>query len=145
MKYKGIELNEFTSDTPIAFDPPREMFVWDNSNNEPRKAEVYAYLPRRSPRVQCNDFEWYHCAEIPEEPKSRRATNRELAKWLAQGKGEKKYTEETEPDDGCFFAGNDYNYDCSEADSPVDECFTIRKWDDEDWHEPTADYMGLEA
>ena len=21
----------------------------------------------------------------------------------------------------------------------------VRKWDDSDWHEPTADYLGLEA
>lgn len=138
MKYKGIELKEFTSDEPIAFDPPREMFVWDNSNTEPRKAEVYAYLPGRSPRVQCNDFEWYHCAEIPEEPKPRRATNLELAKWLAQGNGDVRSL-----DTGNIY--HDFIYPDGEDDTDCEAIISVRKWDDKEWHEPTADYMGLEA
>lgn len=138
MKYKGKELREFSSEKPVVFDPPREMFVWDNSNTEPRKAEVYAYLPGRSPRVQCNDSEWYHCAEIPKEPKPRRATNLELAKWLAQGNGIYRLT--------CLPAvwGSELALRIDTSECAVNDDIQIRKWDDEDWHEPTADYMGLE-
>ena len=29
MKYKGIELKEFTSEKPVIFDQPKRMLVWD--------------------------------------------------------------------------------------------------------------------
>lgn len=29
MKYYGQELTEFASKKPIAFDPPKQMLVWD--------------------------------------------------------------------------------------------------------------------
>ena len=36
MKYKGIELKEFTSDKTVVFDPPKEMLVWDYESSCPR-------------------------------------------------------------------------------------------------------------
>lgn len=72
----------------------------------------------------------------PEE--SKPVTNRELARWLAQGNGEY------------------YEYDCDGWEShrcleyqyeqdnlPVSNVM-VRKWEDEEWHQPTRDYMGLE-
>ncbi len=129
MKYNGIELKEFTSDRPVVFDPPRKMLVWDVVDREPCERTIVAYLPGRSMHsaVGMNDA-YSYCAEIPEEPKPRRATNRELAKWLAQGNGERVFVDDPRSDN-----------------LPVSECVRVRKWDDEDWHEPTADYMGLEG
>ena len=37
MKYKGIELNEFESEKPVLFDPPKLMLVW--RTNEAQKTE----------------------------------------------------------------------------------------------------------
>lgn len=143
MKYKGIELKEFTSDKTVVFDPPKKMLVWDKDNGKPIQCDVLMYHPRYTYPVICADDSFRYCAEIPE-LKPRRATNRELAKWLAQGKGEKKYVDDTEPDDGCFYASIEFTYACSCADDSVAEEFFVRKWDDDEWHEPTADYMGLE-
>lgn len=75
----------------------------------------------------------------PDEPEeSKPVTNRELARWLAQGNGEY------------------YEYDCDGWEShrcieyqyeqdnlPVSTVMVI-KWEDEEWHNPTREYLGLE-
>lgn len=45
MKYKGIELKEFTSGKPIVFDPPKKIIVWNRDDSIPSLNEMYAYLP----------------------------------------------------------------------------------------------------
>ncbi len=138
MKYKGIELKEFTSDKPVVFDPPRKMLCWNIENERPAERYLHAFLPSVQYRAVCTDGGYLHCAEIPEEPKPRRATNRELAKWLAKGNG--LYRLDAFPDD----FGSDMILKKDTCECPVNANIQIRKWDDEEWHEPTADYMGLE-
>ena len=142
MKYKGIELKEFASDKPVILNPPKEMLVWDyESSAEPSRAKVYAYLPNRDyPFQTASRYNFKHGAE---EPKPRRATNRELARWLAQGNGEKKRLDEYEKE-GVVFVSIEFTYEFGDAYLPVDECYFVRKWEDKEWHEPTVDYMGLE-
>lgn len=142
MKYQGIELKEFTSDKPVVFDPPKEVAVWDYERDTPFRGNMYAYLPESDYPVKCTDVEWLHCAEILGLPKPRRATNRELAMWLALGNGEKKRLDEYEKE-GIVFASIEFTYELGDADRPVDECYFIRRWKETEWHEPTADYMGL--
>ena len=139
MKYKGKELKEIT--TPQVFDPPKEMLVWDNvvECNEPRIQTVYAVIQKATGTTQAigECCRWSHCAEIPEEPKPRRATNRELAKWISQY-GELTY----EDDDATVY--HEFSYKEHDREKPVVEKIYIRKWDDTDWHEPTVDYMDIE-
>ncbi len=138
MKYNGIELKEFTSDKPVAFDPPKKMLVWDDDNRRCRYAVVLAYLPMStSPVIEDCSF-WQHCAEDPEALKPRRATNLELSKWLAQGNGEVSMTDN-------LGVWTEHLYSRDKWDDACPEYMVIRKWDDAEWHEPTADYMGLEA
>ena len=133
MKYKGKELKEIT--TPQIIDPPKKMIVWGDAV-EPEVQTVYAIVRTKDGRTQAiGDWRWEHCAEIPEEPKPRRATNRELAMWLAQGKGEQF-------EGGCVIHRHSYLPD--NTNKEVGDGFMIRKWDDTDWHEPTVDYMGIE-
>lgn len=111
MKYNGIELTEFTSDKPVAFDSPKAMLVRDKDYDTPAKVESVE--------------------------KHRRATNRELAQWIAKGNGEtcdKRFN----------IVDNGYSYHTFEMDNPCPSEFKIRKWSDEEWHEPTLDYMALE-
>ena len=137
MKYNGIELKEFTSNTTVVFDKPRKMLVWDDCNPDLVMTDtVYAYLVNRRPKVQGDKYAWQHCAEIPEEPKPRRATNLELMKWLAQGNG--WCTNKLSTEVWAF-----HEFDVVDADKPCNEYFRIRKWEDKEWHEPTTDYMGL--
>lgn len=140
MKYKGQELTEITE--PQIFDPPREMVVWDDGN-EPTIKYVWGIAPPSANRryiVATIGNPYQHCAEIPEEPKPRRATNRELARWLAEGNGEYCFGTSSEKR-----FGSSYGYGCIEQDSEVSNLISVRKWDDTDWHEPDVEYMELEG
>lgn len=137
MKFRGIELTEFTSDKPITFSPPRPMLVWDSENIGPVKRDVLLYHPKYSFPAISFDDSYRHCAEIPEVPKPRRATNNELAKWLAQGNGQFANVKST------YFL-TELGVLEDDEDKPCDPYWRIRKWGDKEWHEPTADYMGLE-
>ena len=72
-----------------------------------------------------------------EEPKPRRATNRELAKWIARGNGEVK--------DIIDVVLSFCSYPTGLENTEVRNGIKTRKWDDTEWHEPTVDYIGLEA
>ena len=45
MKYKGKELDVFKSDKNVAFNPPRQMLVWDDVMNNPLVEYVGTLLP----------------------------------------------------------------------------------------------------
>lgn len=143
MKYKGIKLTEFKSDKPVVFDPPKEMLVWDCEDDVPKIRDVCAVVHREYSELSVigSVMAYCHCAEIPEETKElkpRRATNLELAKWLAQGNG--IYRLDSRPD----YWDSDMTLNKDTFECPVNQNIQVRKWDDEKWHEPTADYMGLE-
>ena len=139
INYNGMELEEVT--TPQIFDPPKRMLVWDNSANI-KICIVAAILPGVGFPVTTIDEDGIiqafhlHCALLPDPPKPRRATNRELSRWLAQGNGE------------CLGSQDDadtaWNYPQECSDTDVREGAKVRKWSDTEWHEPTVDYMGLE-
>lgn len=76
----------------------------------------------------------------PDEP-NRTVTNRELARWLAQGNGE--CTEKGIRDTSINCYAN-FDYPSLFQDDPIPDSFLIRKWEDEEWHEPTREYMGLD-
>lgn len=136
MKYKGIELNEFKSDKPILFDPPKKMLVWDGLSTHPYEKPVEAYLPSHNSPAICQSSTWGHCAEIPEEPKPRRATNLELMEWLAKGNGCGRNIKGS-------IVWSEYDFEYDVVNQTCDENIRIRKWSDTEWREPTIDYMGL--
>ena len=115
------------------------MLVWDNSDkcNEPSIQTVYAVIMKETGTKEAigKCCRWSHCAEIPEESKPRRATNKELAKWLVQGNGGKT-------EGGWVYHG--HAYPSEKANIEVHDTVKVRKWDDTEWHEPTVDYMGIE-
>lgn len=137
MKYRDVEFKEIDikNINPIIYDTPHEMLVWDDGYSEPRKEKVYAILPARANGFQVLTYRraFEHCAEIP---KQKLVTYRELARWLAQGKGEVKKGHTI-----CLT----WNYfDNQEDVSLKEDDFFVRKWDSEDWHAPTREYLGLE-
>ena len=130
MKYKGIELTEVTE--PQIFDPPKKMLVWDKDVGCPSSANVCAIVSRKDFPVICEYSTWKHCAEIPEQ---KLATFRELARWLAEGNGEVK---------GSISVCTNFNYARDQENEFLSEIFSVRKWDDTEWHKPTREYLGLE-
>ena len=152
MQYKGHELEEITNTENIVL--PKKMVLWDNiglGSNDPCVRKVLAIVKDNVgiTRVIASQLDnedagvaiWNHCTEIPEEPKPRRATNRELAKWLAQGNGQCEH-HTCDNDRG---VPNTYWEYISSDDYEDFRGLYVRKWDDTEWHEPTVDYMGLEA
>ena len=131
MKYKGIELTEVTE--PQFFNPPKMMLVWDNYANIV-ELDVYAIVSRKEFPVICENSTWKHCAEIPK-PDEKPVTYRELSRWLAEGNGEVKWSD--------TFCTN-WNYSICKENEFLSENFSVRKWDDTEWHKPTREYLGLE-
>lgn len=146
INYKGMKLEEITK--PQIFDPPQEMLVWDFescSSNAISKKKVLAIFPNKTeyrqneikPVLATDGTKWNFCANVPA---PRRATNRDLAKWLAQGKGEwgiSKFGVIEKAEIGWFY---DTGYEKQTLLSEL----RVRKWDDTEWHEPDVEYMGLE-
>lgn len=138
MEYNGIKLTEVTRSQIV--NPPKKMLVWDYDPGCLLKADVLAIVNGRESGypVITKTGTYRHCAEIPEEPKPRRATNKELSKWLAKGHGE--YTDAKYS----VSSYSTYAYLFDSEESEVSCNILVRKWDDVGWHEPTVDYMGIE-
>jgi hypothetical protein len=145
INYNGMELEEFTSDKPVAFPEGTKAICWDSNKYEEgfrSELDIIAYIPYLEDPVltrDClNDYQdspYRHCAILPDPPKPRRATNRELARWIAEGKGE-ILVPHCVTQHVSYAVGQD-NKECVSGQQ-------VRKWSDTEWHEPTVDYMGLE-
>ena len=135
MKYKGIELKEFESEKPVLFDTPKLMLVWNDGDEEPSEGNVFAFIPKTNFPVIGYYYSFFHCAEIPE-VMCRRATNRELAKWLVLGNGQYQVR------GGRIWT--EHHYDIGQDDDACPNFINVRKWGDKEWHEPTREYLGLE-
>lgn len=137
INYNGMELEEFKECK--VFDSPFEMCVWNDNDGLPTVQFVCAVIPyRHVGQVITTNGAYEHCAILPEAPKPRRATNRELARWLAQGNGEWNHKD--------FCSANiGMQYDEDVRDIQVNDNVVVRKWSDTEWHEPTVEYLGLEG
>lgn len=137
--YDGMELEEQLYSEPTIINDSREAIVWNDDANKDRVI-VLSYDPRSKYPVRSNnDRIWKHFAFIPENPAPRRATNRELAKWLAQGNGEwgiSKFGVIEKAEIGWFY---DTGYEKQTLQSEL----RVRKWDDTEWHKPDVEYMGI--
>jgi hypothetical protein len=136
INYNGMELEEFTSDKPVFFDKPVRALCWDNNGWQGGMFEyVIAFIPRSDSSIVVTDnTTWLHMALLPDPPKPRRATNRELARWLIEGKAQIRHS-----DSDMVYVG--WNYNEYEDDFPCSNNVLVRKWSDTEWHEPTVDYL----
>lgn len=90
-----------------------------------------------TPSPEWLDDHEYRIMQEEENP----VTHRELARWLAQGRGEWRWYN---VDDVTPYAQIDFRYSVDEVFHPVKRLVLVRKWEDSEWHEPTREYMGLE-
>ena len=109
--------------------------MWDYDDETPTGVEVIAFIPNRYHKAIEQKTVYIHCAEIPEVV-CRRATNRELAKWLVLGNGQYQVS------GGKIWT--EHPYDIGQDDDACSRFIKARKWDDTEWHEPTREYLGLE-
>ena len=117
---------------------PRMMWVWDSIENNKRQRKVIYFLDSKLPhplvaltedKVGIEQFR--HCAEI-EEPKTRRMTNKELARWLRENPTrEYKYLTSD-------YICSTFDYREYKQDEEVSEDMRIRE-DDGEWREPLVE------
>lgn len=113
---------------------PREMWVWDDYEEDKKKLKVIYISKEAYPVVSItlddkHEEHFMHCAEIE---KQRRMTNKELSRWLRE-----KPTRE-------FRYGNSrsvystHTYDEDDEDEGVRIDIVIRE-DDSEWREPLVE------
>ena len=136
INYNGMELEEFTSDKPVVFDKHVRALCWNNNGWHGGTREyVIAFIPRSDSSLVVTDHStWLHMALLPEGLAPRKATYRELAKWLAQGNGEMTCDE-----GNTIYTTLTYTENRSVAITAA----RVRKWDDTEWHEPDVSYMEI--
>lgn len=134
INYNGMELEEVT--TPQIFNPPQEMLVIDEYGDKPVKKKVAAILATGFCHnvVATDETFCQSCFRIPNPPKPRRATNRELSRWLIEGNAQIRHS-----DSDMVYVG--WNYKEFEDDLPCSNNVLVRKWSDTEWHEPDVDYL----
>lgn len=113
---------------------PREMWVWDDYEEDKKKLKVIYISKEAYPVVSITLDDkhvehFMHCAEIE---KQRRMTNKELSRWLR----EKPTRECKQINDGLIYSS--YNYVESCEDEEVDSGILIRE-DDSGWREPLVE------
>lgn len=135
MKYNVQELQPITK--PQIFDPPRRMLVWDSACDTPLIERVCAITISKPFPVITVESCYDYCAEIPEEPKPKRATNIQLMEWLAKGNGVYHFGE-----------NSGLRMDIAVADGSANTVLApniqIRPFGTDKWLEPTLENMGME-
>lgn len=128
---------------------PFQAYVDDGSDNMAIE-EIVSYDSKYDKpwgTEQCNNYlhvypvEW-NKEKVEESSKLKRMTNRQLAKWLAKGNGQKVYVSKVDlsidnraPTMVCHTY--DFCYDADECNNRV----RVRKWNSEEWIEPTVDLL----
>ena len=110
---------------------PREMWVWDDYEEDKKKRKTLYFSKETYPVVSVtldgkNVVRFMHCAEIE---KQRRMTNRELSRWLRE-----KATRELKYN-SAGYVYSFYSYTERGADEEADKRVMIRE-DDGEWREP---------
>ena len=117
---------------------PRMMWIWDSFENDKKQRKViyiselgitYPIFALTEDKLDIEHFK--HCAEI-EEPKTRRMTNKELARWLRE-KPTREYKYLTSD-----YICSTFDYREYKQDEEVSEDMRIRE-DDSEWREPLVE------
>ena len=113
---------------------PREMWVWDDYEEDKKKRKIIYISKERYPVVSVTlddkHVERYeHCAEIE---KQRRMTNKELSRWVRE-KTTREWKYQTS--DYIYSA---FNYREYKQDEEVHKDIRIRE-DDGEWQEPLVE------
>lgn len=108
-------VHEFTHSSSIKM--AGSKFYKDNSNS--------VYVEFEGTKEECDKWIEEHT------PRTRRMTNRELAKWCADNKGQFRYAEDSIVYTSYYYVGGDT------AEVPKE--VRIREWGSDEWHEPLVE------
>ena len=129
-------MKELTYEDWLKNPVPRNMWVWDSTENNKKQRKVIYFLdPKLTyPIVALSDDDistdnFKHCAEIG---KQRRMTNKELARWLREHPSrEYKYHSRC----SCRYVYSYHTYDEINGDKEIDKDIVVRE-DYGEWKEP---------
>ena len=132
-------MKEVTYEDWIKNPIPRMMWVWDNKEEDKIKRKVVYFIENKDiffPVIALSSdstiiANYKHCAEV-EKPKTRRMTNKELARWI-RGKPTREYKYSTSD-----YICNAFEYKEYKQDEEVDADIRIRE-DDGEWREPLVE------
>ena len=132
-------MKELTYEDWIKNPIPRMMWVWDNKEEDKIKRKVVYFIENKDiffPVIALSSdstiiANYKHCAEV-EKPKTRRMTNKELARWI-RGKPTREYKYSTSD-----YICNAFEYKEYKQDEEVDADIRIRE-DDGEWREPLVE------
>ena len=115
---------------------PREMWVWNDCEEDKKKLKVLYISKEAYPVVSVtlddkHIYRYEHCAEIE---KQRRMTNKEFSRWLRE-KPTREYKYKKSNDNYIY---SFYGYKEPRADEELDDTFLIRE-DDGEWREPLVE------
>lgn len=110
------------------YDPNYELKVAYNNGKT-----IECYAEELKIWVEEKEPKWRDNVKYRVKQNDNFCTNRQLAKWLAQGNGESMIG---------LRASTYHIYEENEANKEL-KYTLVRKWDDEGWHNPTLDYMGI--
>lgn len=122
----NFSISKYCVNNPIYFgDKEKCMRVMNEVNGN--------FIHNNEKCVECNGLYCHKCEElkkfINDVKFTRRMTNREVAKWLAEGKGEVKVNDTLYP--SCY-----YTYIIGSENIEVGQGTFIREWDSDEWKEP---------
>lgn len=110
------------------YDPNYELKIAHHNGNaiEFYDEELKKWVEEKEPK-------WWDNVKYRVKQNDKFCTNRQLAKWLAQGNGESMIG---------LRATTYHVYKENEANKEL-KYTLVRKWEDSVWHTPTLDYMGI--
>lgn len=120
----------------------------DASISHPVVREVVGYRTGFQP-WQCENVRYKHVypvkwneEKVKDALKPKRMTNLQLAKWLAKGSGQIMYLSHVDlsvDNSACLSTTNSYGL--SQESFECNDRIRVRKWDSEEWIEPTVDLL----
>lgn len=110
------------------YDPNYELKIAHNNGEtiESYDEELKKWVEEKEPK-------WWDNVKYRVKQNDNFCTNRQLAKWLAQGNGECKIEK---------FVSTYHIYEEIDTNNEIED-YLVRRWEDSVWHTPTLDYMGI--
>jgi len=139
MKFNEMKEMEFADWNGTPF----EAYRCNNcdSHCDGLKTKIVSYVNGKW--VTKNGIEWLHVYPVDlNKEKPKRMTNRQLAMWLAKGNGQMMYLSHGDLSvDNSTCLSATYYYVLSQESFECNDRIRVRKWDSEEWVEPTIDLL----